>query len=94
MIKPQRYRAVPAEIQAVQFMGTNDKEIGEWLGCHLMVTINAVFRPHGHVPQDFKITVPCVGTAGYGDYITKSSTGLVQIMTAAAFEQTYQQVNA
>lgn len=89
-----KYRAVPSEIEAIQYLGNNGSEIELWLGFHLISMVNTVFRPNGNLPQDYKITVPGIGTACHGDYITKSSTGLVQIIGATAFEQTYKQVDA
>jgi hypothetical protein len=90
----KKYQTSPGEIEAIQYLGDNGSQIELWLGFHLISSMNAVFRPNGNIPQDFKIIVPSVGTANYGDYVTRDSTGTIYIVTAALFEQTYKQVEA
>lgn len=81
----KKYRRKPKIIEALQFMGDNQSEIEEWIGCDAIIFKNgrvAIYTLHG---REF---------VNPGDYIIKRSNGEFYPCDPQTFKQKYREIKS
>ena len=84
----QKYREIPEVIEAVQWLGGNQKEVGDFIGCH-----DHEFRkPY----EDKRLTIYTLGgniSVNLDEYIIKNIQGEFYPCKSDIFKKTYELVD-
>ena len=84
-VMAQYYEPKGINIQAMRFLETNQREVAEWCGGKLVVTVGGVDAP----PVIVLKTLDGAITARVGDYVIKLMDGIFSAYSANKFERLY-----
>lgn len=90
-----KYKKKPVVIEAIQWTGKNNYEVKVFTGDKTSFTVNNIYRPQGHLPEDYNLyinTLEVTMKAEIGDYIIKGIKGEFYLCKEDIFLETYELV--